>query len=365
MYHSISDDPEPGVSAYYQVNTSPTVFRQHMQFLAEHGYRTITVSELVEKLTTRLEDYRTKGLKDYGTTGPRDHQTTGHAAPPIRHPASSIQDRASCPQSINPVIHQSINPARLVCLTFDDGFRNFYTEAFPVLQEHSFTATMFLPTAFIGDTRRRFRPSTLNPQPSTSRDCLTWSEVAELHRAGIEFGSHTVSHPKLVELPWPEVESEISNSKSEIEARLGAPISSFCYPYAFPQADRQFAHRFTGLLAETGYRCCTTTELGRVHACSDPFRLKRLPANSLDDAALFAAKLDGAYDWLGTIQALSKKLKRSVTRAGFNEQRARPGTASPGVPASALSCDRDSCRVQTGLPHSKRLRAATGPRTVR
>src|ERR1035441_4995581 len=52
MYHSISDEPEPGVSPYYQTNTRPAVFRQHMQFLADHGYRTINLDQLISWLTT-------------------------------------------------------------------------------------------------------------------------------------------------------------------------------------------------------------------------------------------------------------------------------------------------------------------------
>jgi peptidoglycan/xylan/chitin deacetylase (PgdA/CDA1 family) len=212
-----------------------------------------------------------------------------------------------------------------VVLTFDDGFRDFYTEAFPVLQTHGFTATVFLPTAFIGDDRRQFRPSTLNYQLSTTKDCLTWPEVLELRRHGIHFGSHTVNHPKLVELDWPEIAAELSNSKSEIEQQLGEPATTFCYPYAFPQTDHQFVHRFTDLLSDTGYRSCATTALGRVRPGTDPFRLKRLPANSLDDLALFAAKLDGAYDWLAAPQSAAKALKALVRP----QRRFRPSTLNP------------------------------------
>jgi peptidoglycan/xylan/chitin deacetylase (PgdA/CDA1 family) len=283
MYHSISDDPEHDVSPYYKVSTSPAVFRQHMQFLAAQGYRTIRLDELVSMLTIGLPDYRTAEPQDHGATMSRD---------PIS--AFSFQLSAF---------------PKLVCITFDDGFRDFYTETFSVLQNHGFTATMFLPTAFIGDERRLFRPSTLNPQLSTTKECLTWSEIRELRKSGIDFGSHTVNHPKLVELSWPDVECELLDSKAELENQLQAAVTAFCYPYAFPQTDRQFVHRFTGLLSDTGYRSCATTELGRVRPGADPFRLKRLPANSLDDLALFAAKLDGAYDWLACPQGLAKRLK--------------------------------------------------------
>ncbi len=278
MYHSLSDDPEPGVAPYYRVNTSPPVFRQQMQFLADHGYGTLTLDQLVTMLRS---------------------PATGHSALPAPH-------------------------SRLVVITFDDGFRNFYTEAFPVLQEHGFTATMFLPTAFVSEAalgHRRGEGSRVKaPFRNAHLEFLTWNEVRELHQAGIQIGSHTVSHPRLVELGWAEIKTELSDSKSEIEQRLGERITGFCYPYAFPQGNRLFARQFSALLGETGYTCCTTTEVGRVQPGDDPHRLKRLPANSLDDLALFAAKLDGNYDWLAGPQALVKKLKprAGVRPSAFN-----------------------------------------------
>jgi peptidoglycan/xylan/chitin deacetylase (PgdA/CDA1 family) len=291
MYHSISDDPEPGVSPYYQVNTRPAVFRQHIQFLADHGYRTINLDQLISWLTTGGE-------------------------------VSAFQDFSF-----------SAFPKPVV-LTFDDGFRDFYTEAFAVLQNHGFTATMFLPTAFIRDSRpvqgSRFDGSGFKvpchfPFRNPRCEFLTWPEIRELRQAGIHFGSHTVSHPKLVELDWPEIKSELSDSKSEIEQQLGELVTSFCYPFAFPQTDRSFAQKFRELLCETGYSSCVTTELGRVRRGADPFRLKRLPANSLDDLALFAAKLDGAYDWLAAPQSATKALKALV----HPQRRFRPSTLNP------------------------------------
>jgi peptidoglycan/xylan/chitin deacetylase (PgdA/CDA1 family) len=189
-----------------------------------------------------------------------------------------------------------------VVITFDDGFRNFHDQAFPALQEYGFTAAVFLPTAFIADARRSFKGT----------ECLTWDEVRELRKAGITFGSHTVNHPELTQLPLREIERELRESKCELEQQLGGPVTTFAYPYAFPQRDRRFVQSFRELLVQTGYSCCATTELGRVRTGDDPYRLKRLPANSLDDAALFRAKLEGGYDWLAAPQALFKKLKRAV-----------------------------------------------------
>jgi peptidoglycan/xylan/chitin deacetylase (PgdA/CDA1 family) len=246
MYHRVCDDPEPAVSPYYRVNTSPSVFRRHLRQLAQEGYRTIDLAE-VAALLARGE----------------------------------------------PLVPKA------VAITFDDGFRDFHTEAFPALQEHRFTATVFLPTAFIQDERRSFKGA----------ECLTWREARQLCQAGIQFGSHTVNHPRLADLDWQAIERELRDSKDRMEERLGKTVSAFAYPFAYPQNDRAFAGAFRSLLMRTGYTCCATTEIGRVKAGDDPFRLKRLPVNSLDDEDFFRAKLEGGYDWLALPQAAIKKLK--------------------------------------------------------
>ncbi|HKB89637.1 MAG TPA: polysaccharide deacetylase family protein, partial [Opitutaceae bacterium] len=194
-----------------------------------------------------------------------------------------------------------------VVITFDDGFRDFHTSAFPALRRHNFSATMYLPTAFIGDSRRSFK----------SRECLTWNEVTELHENGIEFGSHTVNHPRLTDLGWSDIDTELRQSKDSIECRLGCSVSAFGYPYAFPQADKSFTRRFNELLAAIGYQSCATTTIGRASFKHDILQLPRLPINTDDDRSLFIAKMDGAYDWAGVPQSLKKRITRFL-RSDYN-----------------------------------------------
>lgn len=260
MYHGISDDPQPEVSPYYKTTTSLPVFEQHLRRLTEAGFRSVNLCDAL-------------GILQSG---------------------DARMDKT-------------------VVITFDDGFRDFYDLAFPALKRHGHTATMFLPTAFIGHDRRSFK----------GRGCLTWQEVRELRSQGIEFGSHTVSHPILYDLSWKEIEDELALSKERMEREMEEEITAFCYPYAFPRQDGEYTGRFAQLLRNHGYRYCATTSVGRAQAGDDLFSLKRLPVNVCDDQALLDAKLSGAYDWVAFPQVWRKAGRRRSARTADGVSRSR------------------------------------------
>lgn len=252
MYHSISDDPEQGLHPYYRLATSPERFAEQMQWLADGGWSGVSVEEALRRLGN----------------GEGDGTLTA-------------------------------------AITFDDGFRDFYTEAAPVLKRHGFAATVFLPTAFISSPRKSWH----------GMECLTWSEVKELRSEGIRFGSHTVTHPNLHEVAWKRIREELASSRQRIEDELGEGVLSFAYPYAFPQEDAQFTKAFAEELREQSYQICVTTVVGRARANGDSYRLERLPINSCDDRSFFLAKLAGLYDWVGTVQRAFRLSRYQHTKA--------------------------------------------------
>ena len=142
---------------------------------------------------------------------------------------------------------------------------------------------------------------------------MTWDEIRTLADQGIHFGSHTVTHPKLHGLEWLKIEDELVESKRCLERELNKPITTFAYPFAYPQADTKFVRCFESLLKQLGYRCNVTTRIGRVETGDDPYSLRRLPMNSFDDDRLLQAKLAGGYDWLAVPQAVTKQVKQWTT----------------------------------------------------
>ena len=258
MYHGISDEDEGRVHPYYRTATAPRVFAEHLSYLAENGYSALNLRDAVRRLNE----------------------------PPTSR--------------------------KYVVITFDDGYADMLNHASPLLAEHGYTATVFLPTKYIGATTQFFK----------TRPCLTWSQINTLCRAGITFGSHTVTHPRLELLSGAEIEREIADSKHEIEDRTGFETDSFAYPYAFPETQAIFRRLMRELLNRAGYLQGVCTSIGTEDGRGDRMFLKRLPMNSCDDPALFAAKLCGAYDWLAQPQRLAKMIKSRFSSHHFSHRAA-------------------------------------------
>jgi len=252
MYHSVAEEDESALQPYFWIATTPAQFLEQMAWLHEQGYRTASLASAVGQL---------------------------------QGSASTVE--------------------KTVVITFDDGYRNFVEHAFPALERFGFTATMFLPTASIGD----------RPQVFNRRECMTWGEVRELQQRGISFGSHTVTHPQLHGLEPDRIREEILRSRQTIEEKTGSAIDTFAYPYAFPQTDVPFKTRLRAILEESGYRYGVCTRIGRASHGSDPLFLERLPVNSADDSSLLRAKMTGAYDWVGSLQSLAKRIRKPRTKA--------------------------------------------------
>lgn len=138
-------------------------------------------------------------------------------------------------------------PPRAMVMTFDDGYENFYEYALPVLQEYQFPALVYVVSGSLGEMAAWLEPAGLPPTRLMSA-----ARVRELRRAGIYIGSHTVTHPRLSELPANEVRRELKDSKQALEDVLGEPVNHLCYPYGSHKLETMHA------AAESGYLTATT-----------------------------------------------------------------------------------------------------------
>lgn len=363
MYHSISDDPETG-HPYYWINTSPACFEEHMRYLHDNGYTVISLSHAVNLLFGKQVETAKPGTnlsltegtgcteEDKSVFAMNGREQHSRQASPGEADRDSIPNAKRCEASlvsdlpegrekkipVSPVISVGSSAAgerkegggsgsmtdnssdlvpdssnlqprtsnlapKYVVLTFDDGYRDFYTHAFPVLKKYGFTATVFLPTAYIDN----------NGKPGLKgKQHLTWDEVRELHDQGIDFGSHTVNHQHLVKSTHHQITKELELSKTIVEEMTGAPCSLFCYPFRFPEERGSFRQQLFFSLTDAGYHCNVTTRIGVAAKADGRFVLRRIPVNVGDDLRLLNGKLMGAYTWLSAPQGLLKRLKAAL-----------------------------------------------------
>jgi peptidoglycan/xylan/chitin deacetylase (PgdA/CDA1 family) len=242
-YHSISDDP-------IRSTVSPGTFERQIEYLCQAGYRIVSLADAGRRL------------------------------------ASGV-----------PV------PDRALVITFDDGFRDNYERALPVLTRFGVTATVFLTVAYIGtDQLPTLTRTDFVPRP------LDWGQVKEMRARGIDFGSHTLTHPMLSALPLDQVRRELGDSKRRIEDELGVPAPFFCYPRG------DFTRAVTTIAREAGYLGACTTRPGVNDARTDLFALRRTYIGRRDTGQEFARKVAGAYDLLQQGMRLWRSVRETLAR---------------------------------------------------
>ncbi len=167
-------------------------------------------------------------------------------------------------------------PERVVALTFDDGFQDFYTDAAPVLLKLGLPATVFLPTAWCGKNNAwPGQPAWVKPEP-----LMDWPAIAELSRQGVEFGGHSATHPSLTDIPTEQADREIAQCKTEIESRTGKPARLFCYPYGkWNDSVRR--------VVKQHYAGACSTAAGMLEFNSDAYSMPRVDAHYVRNPSWF------------------------------------------------------------------------------
>lgn len=262
LYHSVADDARPEVHGWV---TSPEVFADHMAYLHDEGYATLTVSEYAARLAEPMTDA----------------------------------------------------PERTVVITFDDGFADFTEHAVPVLTKHDLKSTMYIVTGCVGSTS-----TWLDGVGEGSRPMLGWSDMAALADAGVEIGAHTHSHPQLDIINRGTAWEEIRRSKGVLEDRLGHEVPSFAYPFGF------HGPRIRALVERAGFRSACAVKDALSGPGDDPLAIARVIVPGDTGVETLADLLAGhgrPHAWRG--ERTSTKAFRVARRSAARARSLRAGYA--------------------------------------
>jgi peptidoglycan/xylan/chitin deacetylase (PgdA/CDA1 family) len=164
-------------------------------------------------------------------------------------------------------------PLHPIVLTFDDGYRDAYTTAFPVLKQYGFQGTFFVPTHYV----------------DMSSAFLTWAEVTEMHDAGMLFGSHTLNHARLTRLSPAATWFQLVQSRQELEAHLGTPVTMFAYPYTTTDA------AVIAQVERAGYLAAVTVGPDYRRTFDRRYQFKRATISGADGLGVFISRLPRAW----------------------------------------------------------------------
>jgi len=175
--------------------------------------------------------------------------------------------------SLNDLYDSLINktplPPKSVIITFDDGYRDFYYNAFPLIKKYNLRVVSFYIAGY-----------------TTYPNYMDWGMLKEIHHSGlVDVESHTLSHFLLSFLTQEEAEKEIFESKKILEEGLGKKVNYLAYPYG------DYNESVVNLVREAGYKLAFSTNPGVDLHSSEQFFLKRVTVSGFDTLETFKAKL--------------------------------------------------------------------------
>ena len=144
-------------------------------------------------------------------------------------------------------------PSRPVVITLDDGYRDLYTAAYPILRAHGFTAVAYIVPNFVG------RP-----------EYVTRDQILEMDRGGIEIASHTMNHANLAAMSFGATMYELLQSKQWLETLVGHSVLDFAYPSG------KFTYQTVAAVQRAGYDTAVTEQVSLVHSRADRYTWARV-----------------------------------------------------------------------------------------
>ena len=194
-YHKVVDE-------HMSLSVPLADFEQHMKWLKEYGYTSITPEELYEF-----------------------------------------------------IVNGSELPEKPVLITFDDGYKDNYTNAYPIMKKYGFKGTIFVVTGFLG----------------VYDNYMTWEQAKELADNGFSIESHTYSHKSMTEASDEEISKELTKSRDTIKNKLGIDADFMAYPTG------TYNLHIAELVQKAGYKGAFTIKYDNVSRESNVYALERVP----------------------------------------------------------------------------------------
>ena len=177
-------------------------------------------------------------------------------------------------------------PPKAAAITFDDGYRDNYDEAAPVLSGMNFPATIFPVTAFVLEEAEHRRYRGRNPKVPY----LTVEQIRQMKRGGFDFGGHTHTHPLLSTISCEEAQDEILRAKKLLEEWTGEKSTLFAYPNGI------YGKEHFRILDALGYEAALSVRPGANRPGTYRFALLRTEVSGRDSLGDFIRKMNGGFD---------------------------------------------------------------------
>lgn len=170
-------------------------------------------------------------------------------------------------------IRQNQPLGHMLSITFDDGYKDNFDVAAPILRRYGLPATFFVSTKLIGSAT----VPAWDEEDGFESEWMTWSDVRELREQGFEIGGHTMNHANLAELSEEEARREIGGCREMLAGELGENAKLFAYPFG---GENHITSRARDIIASSGFECCLSCHGGTVSPGDDVFELRREPINT-------------------------------------------------------------------------------------
>ena len=232
MYHRVINNPEN--EGVYGTYIYEDMFKKHLQYLKDKNYTVIT-------------------FKDLDKIGWRNRFEKGK---------------------------------KYIILTFDDGYKDNYDLAFPILKEFNFKATIFLMGSLT------YNEWDVKAGGERKFSLMSVEMIKEMQDYGIEFGAHTFNHPKINTLSNEEIEHQIVDVKKPLEEKIGKEIITFAYPYGILN---DYAKE---MAKKAGYTFALATDSGSVCLSDDLYQIRRIAIFPNTNLFSFKRKVAGNYNFI-------------------------------------------------------------------